>query len=85
MSRVNAGYTITDSVTVGSNEFVIGEHPTAPEKYVCWCCKDGNNYYWGRYTNDRNEALQTLCERVQNEISLSERAAGQRKRDTGAR
>ena len=85
MSRVNAGYTITDSVTVGNSEIVIGEHPTAPAKYVCWYCKNGSDYFWGRYTNDRNEALRKLCERVEYEISLSEKTAAPRKRDDGAR
>ena len=85
MSRENAGYAITDIVKVGDYEIVIGEHPTAPAKYVCWYCKNGTDYFWGRYTNDRNEALRNLCERVENEISRSEKTAAPKKRDDGAR
>ena len=34
--RINAGYTITDSVHIGKAEFVIGEMPNAPAPFVTW-------------------------------------------------
>mgnify|MGYP000814091926 CR=1 FL=1 len=43
--RINAGYTITDSVHIGKAEFVIGEMPNAPAPFVTWECKNGNNYF----------------------------------------
>ena len=49
MHRENAGYTITDSVKVGNCEVVIGECKSASAQYVCWYCKDGNNYFLGEY------------------------------------
>lgn len=62
--RINAGYTITDSLHIGKAEFVIGENPAAPAPFVTWECKDGNNYFWGHYLTDRMAAEQDLLERA---------------------
>lgn len=64
MSRENAGYSITDTLKVGDYELVIGERPSAPSPYVCWYCKDGDNYFWGDYCETKSAALQSLCERA---------------------
>ena len=34
--EINAEYQITARVRVGKAEFVIGEHPTAPDQFVTW-------------------------------------------------
>ena len=39
--RINAGYEIMESCTIGSTELVIGHNPKAPNPYVCWYCKNG--------------------------------------------
>lgn len=44
--RSNGGYEIIESCTIGSNELVIGHNPNAPNPYVCWYCKGGDNYFW---------------------------------------
>ena len=44
--RSNQGYEIIESCTIGSTELVIGYNPKAPNPYVCWYCKGGDNYYW---------------------------------------
>lgn len=49
--RSNGGYEIIESCTIGSNELVIGHNPNAPNPYVCWYCKGGDNYFWGYYDN----------------------------------
>ena len=36
--RINSGYEIIESHTIGSNELVIGHNPKAPNPYVCWYC-----------------------------------------------
>ena len=36
--------------------------------YVTWRCKDGDNYFWGHYTNKRYDALKDLCQRAEREI-----------------
>ena len=65
----NAGYTITDRLTVGNVEFVIGQNDDAPAKFVTWKCKKGEtDYYWGHYCNDRLTTLEDLCNRAMDEI-----------------
>lgn len=65
----NAGYTITDRLTVGNVEFVIGQNENAPAKFVTWKCKKGEtDYYWGHYCSDRMIALEDLCNRALDEI-----------------
>ena len=34
--RINQGYEIIESCTIGSKELVIGHNPKAPNPYVCW-------------------------------------------------
>lgn len=41
--RINGGYEIIESCTIGSNELVIGHNPKAPNPYVCWYCKTARN------------------------------------------
>lgn len=41
--RINAGYEIIESCTIGSTELVIGHNPKAPNPYVCWYCKNGTD------------------------------------------
>ena len=67
--RTNAGYVITDSIQIGSAEFVIGEKKTSfGMMYVTWQCRDGNNYFWGHYLNDRSAAEKDLLERADREL-----------------
>lgn len=47
--RINGGYEIIESCTIGNNELVIGHNSKAPNPYVCWYCKDGSDYFWGYY------------------------------------
>lgn len=71
--RTNAGYTIVDSLHIGGAEFVLGESKgTYGTKYVTWQCKDGNNYFWGHYFNDKFSAQKNLVERAQREIDFKE-------------
>ena len=65
--RINAGYTITDSIRIGTTEFVLGERDTAPARYVTWECKGGNDYFWGHYMSDRAEAERDLLRRASEE------------------
>ena len=65
----NAGYTITDRLTVGNTEFVIGQNENALAKFVTWKCKKGEtDYYWGHYLSERMTALEDLCNRALDEI-----------------
>ena len=61
----NQGYSILKAVMLENGRgFALGEHPTAPSRYVTWACyddKDGQRQYeWGHYGNDRT-AMELRC------------------------
>ena len=62
--RINAGYTIIQSVPVGDTEFVLGKNKKAPDLYVTWRCDGGTNYYWGHYFSDFHRAQTDLFDRA---------------------
>lgn len=67
--EINAGYTITDRLTIGNVEFVIGQNENVPAKFVTWKCNKGEkNYYWGHYCKDRLTTLEDLCNRALDEV-----------------
>lgn len=67
--EINAGYTITDCLTVGDAKFVIGQRDGAHAEFVTWKCKkDEKEYFWGHYMSDRLTALEDLCNRALDEI-----------------
>lgn len=67
--RINEGYVITDSVHIGSAEFVIGQNETkCGTMYVTWRCANGTDYYWGHYFDDRFAAQKDLVARAQEEV-----------------
>lgn len=67
--EINAGYTITDRLTVGNAEFVIGQSNTAPAQFVTWKCRKGEkDYFWGHYLGDRLAAIGDLCKRALEEV-----------------
>ena len=68
--RINGGYEIIESCTIGNNELVIGHNAKAPNPYVCWYCKDGSDYFWGYYCNQLSEAREKLNERYQRECRM---------------
>jgi len=67
--EINAGYTITDRLTVGNSEFVIGQRDTDLAPFVTWQCRKGEkDYFWGHYLSDRLAALEDLCKRALDEV-----------------
>lgn len=67
--EINAGYSITDRLSVGESEFVIGQCEEAPSQFVTWKCRKGSrDYYWGHYLSDRLSAVEDLCRRTLEEI-----------------
>ena len=68
--RINAGYIITDSLFIGSTEFVIGQNKANPPMFVTWACKDGKDYFWGHYMETREAAERDLLERAAVELEL---------------
>ncbi len=78
--RINQGYEIIQSIQVGSAEFVLGEHPKAPSRYVTWECKDKDNYFNGNYMSNLLAATKDLCERAMAEIEYLEEREIERNR-----
>ena len=68
--RINQGYEIIEGCTIGGTELVIGHNPKAPNPYVCWYCKGGDNYYWGCYCNELSAARESLSERYNKECRM---------------
>ena len=68
--RTQQGYKIIESRTVGKTELVIGHNPKAPNPYVCWYCKGGDNYFWGYYCNELSSARKKMNERYQAESHM---------------
>lgn len=48
-NRMNAGYLITDSIHIGTTEFVLGVSITERPTFVTWACQGSDYYYWGHY------------------------------------
>lgn len=76
--RTNAGYEIIQSIPVGNTEFVLGESHGGGAKYVTWECKDGTNYFWGHYFMERENAVNDLYDRVENEVAFKRKFATSR-------
>ena len=45
-SRMNAGYLITDSIHIGTTEFVLGVSIAERSMFVTWACQGSDYYYW---------------------------------------
>ena len=54
--RSNAGYIIISAIRVGDAEYVLGENPNAPARFVTWMCRNGSDYFWGRYQSSAASA-----------------------------
>ena len=78
--RENQGYHITDSIQIGDVEFVAGELAAAPNSYVTWECKNGDDYFWGHYFSDRLAAKRDLLERASQELQHQERMQKRREK-----
>ena len=79
--RTNAGYTITDTVTIGNTEFVIGKNNAMPPMFVTWACKGGNDYFWGHYMETREAAERDLLDRAAIELELQYPSQERKPRD----
>ena len=71
--RSNAGYIIISAIRVGDTEYVLGENPKAPARFVTWVCRNGSDYFWGRYTDDPLTALRNLLDRAGSALEVLER------------
>lgn len=81
--QINEGYTIIESVTVGSARFVIGENMNnlaAP--YVTWQANiknDPDNFFWGHYCSTKMGAIADFGMRIAREAEYLQDRAEQKK------
>jgi len=61
--RKNAGYTITNSISIGNIELVLGQKENSLSPFVTWQCTAGD-YHWGHYFDNRLSAEKDLYKRV---------------------
>lgn len=66
--RMNAGYLITDSIHIGTTEFVLGVSIAERSMFVTWACQGSDYYYWGHYHSDLLAAKKDLLERAGAEL-----------------
>lgn len=61
--EMNAGYYITDKISINNETYVMGFNPEAPESYVTWQVKDGE-YGQGHYYINEQRAKENLYQRA---------------------
>lgn len=79
--RINQGYRILESHTVGAAEFVVGYNPNAADPYVCWNCTNETSYDFGHYCSTWNEAYQKMLSRCRTEAVFLQRTYGEQKQN----
>ncbi len=67
-NRFNGNYEIIESVSLNSKEeLAIGfnpDHPNTNSRFVCWYYNKINDYYfWGYYTDTKENAIKKLNQR----------------------
>ena len=70
--RKNAGYIITNSITIGESEIVLGVHETKPDMFVTWECNNKTDYYWGHYFTSLLTAQRDFFERGLDKVRFYE-------------
>ena len=72
--RENVGFLIVASVPIAKSlEVVIGYKETSlGEQYVCWYCKNNNDYFWGRYAKKYEDVIHIMVERIETYYPIKE-------------
>lgn len=65
MARVHEGYIIIQVKKAAGREYLVGYNPEAENPYVCWCCENEKDYFWGFYTKSASEAVDKMNERFE--------------------
>lgn len=86
--RMNQGYEIIETCTIGSTEMVIGHNPGAAKPYACWWCESSKEYLFGSYFDTLTAARKELNERHQmfcyTEMPSEDKAIEKMRSDAGA-
>lgn len=70
--RENAGYIITNQITIGESEIVFGVHKKIPNSFVTWECRNKNDYNSGHYFSNQLKAQKDFLERGLNKVKFYE-------------
>jgi len=71
--EINAGYEITEKLTVGNSVFVLGKNETRyGTKFVTWEAKKDSptDYFWGHYIGNYPDAREDLYKRAFEEAQM---------------
>ena len=71
--RKHEGYIITNSISIGDSEIVLGVHETRPNDFVTWECRNKNNYMYAYHTSSLLSAQKEFCIRGALKAELYER------------
>ena len=67
--RINEGYEIIKARPIGNVEFVVGENIHDRTRYVTWEYSKTGGYYWGHYFGDKQQAIEDMYNRAEEELS----------------
>lgn len=70
--RQNEGFLITNQMTVGESEIVLGIHTTRANMFATWECADRHHYFCGRYFTSLLSAQKDFCERGLEKVKIYE-------------
>ena len=79
--RENVGYVITNQITIGDSEIVLGVHKSMPNMFVTWECTNKNNYFWGHYFSSLLSAQKDFCKRGLQKVKFYEKNKTQKKNE----
>ena len=70
--RQNDGFLITNQMTIGDSEIVLGIHTTRANLFATWECTDRYHYFGGRYFSTLLSAQKDFCQRGLNKVKFYE-------------
>lgn len=79
MERINAGYRITETISLAGKHYVVGQHtnPNAPSPFVTWeTDREMRYFYHGNYFTELQPAQLDMIRRASANLELEERSIG---------
>lgn len=79
MAKINAGYEITDQISLSGKHYVLGQHtnPNAPAPFVTWEANADQTFFlYGHYFTERQDAQLDLLRRSTQDLDLGSQSIG---------
>jgi len=70
--RMYSNHILTDSIHIGSTEFVLGVSVSVANQYITWKCRDTRHFEDAHVTSSLIDAQKDLIQRAQEEITRLE-------------